>query len=108
MPAHGNISSGDCPGLREPRRAGISPSPLRDDPAQPQLAREEQRGKGSSQEGPGILLEVMEAETPPALGEAAPPDPVGLRYFTSVEDLISCSRYVFELSENSAAKCLPV
>lgn len=39
---------------------------------------------------PMLLLEIMEAEMPPALGEAAPPDPVGLCYFTSVEDLILC------------------
>lgn len=56
----------------------------------------------------GLLLEVMEAETPLALVEAAPPDPVGLRYFTSVEDLILCLKYVFKLNGNSAAKCLPV
>lgn len=63
----------------------------------------EQRGKGSSRENLRLLLEVMEAEMPPA-----PPDPAGLRYFTSVEDLILCSKCVFKLNENSVAKCLPV
>lgn len=77
-------------------------------PRSPSSPGRRQCGKGSSPEDLGLLLEVMEAETPLALGEAAPPDPVGLHYFTSVEDLISCLEYVFKLNENSAAKCLPV
>jgi len=50
----------------------------------------------------------MEAETPLAQGEVSSPDPVGLHYFTSAEDLISCLKYILKLNENSTAKCLPV
>ncbi|KAK4832561.1 hypothetical protein QYF61_024061 [Mycteria americana] len=76
------------------RRAVISRSPLREDPAQP-LAH---LGGGSvakgAQEDLGLLLDVMEAEMPLAQREVAPPDPMGLHYFTSVEDLILCLKEV--------------